>query len=254
MAKGQLRLFYGGGDGREGARRNGGAGGVRVEEIVARAEQGQPHRAEIRLLSQRPARASRFIAENDVIHADIAPGARFLIDDLQPGLASLPGADVETAGGHEVAIFAGGAGYHPAVDDKVDTGLAWVVAAADEVVEVVAFDGEFAAGERAGVGVGLVHVFAVAGIVSVNQPGAMRSDFALVRGHFIPGHGAIAKGRAGGFPAFIGGLFEIIEENIVAFDFANGGGDQLGAAFQKGVAAPERDPIPAASQSGLGRI
>ena len=89
------------------------------------------------------------IALHDLIDEDVPPASFVLIDDFDPGrfsgqIAHVPGLPIEM-----LAIGAGGRANRLAVDEQVNAGLARMIAAAEQEIDIAAFDPKVARGERA---------------------------------------------------------------------------------------------------------
>ena len=82
------------------------------------------------------------ICEYDVIHQHVSPLSGVLVDDLDPGPATLKLADVEDSHLECFAVLARGRAHDRVVDEEVDAGLTGVVAAADQKSYALTFDGE----------------------------------------------------------------------------------------------------------------
>ena len=95
------------------------------------------------------------VALHDVVDVDVPPAALLLVHDLDGRefageIGHVPGVPVEVFGAAGLVVGAGRGADHFAGDEQVDARLAFVLAAADQKVEVVAFEFEFGTRERAG--------------------------------------------------------------------------------------------------------
>src|SRR5262249_46144642 len=131
---------------------------------LAGGGQGEGEGGGVGLFLRRPG-AGRLIAGDGGIVAPVGP--RSPPPGRGSGLGSLPlqVADVDGRGTQAVVVVAGHGADDLVLDEHLDAGLAGMVAAADEQVDVAARDGERLAGEGALVAVAAGHVLAVAGVV-----------------------------------------------------------------------------------------
>ncbi len=206
-------------------------------------EESETHRAVIGLPGEDKWTFARPIAEHDVIHADVAPPNGHTIHDPQLGRAALPAAHVEAVRPHAVVVAAGHAVHYLAVHQQIDTGSSLVRSAADEEGDVIAFDLERLAGQCAEVGIGLADIFALPGVVRVDEPLTLGTHIALVRRHLRLLDRPLAEGRAGGGPALVGLLLEVLEKNVGAHHLARPLRFLLGATFEEGGAGAMDDAV-----------
>ena len=128
---------------------------------------------------------------HDVVDVDVAPAAGLLVHDLDHGLLAGPGRDVprvpfQSLGAARLVVGAGGGVDHLAIHQQVDAGAAGMHAAADQEVEVLAFDLQRRRGECAGRAVALEE--------AVDQPLAFEpADLHLARQRPAAGPGPNAS-------------------------------------------------------------
>ena len=156
-----------------------------------------------------------------------------VIDDLDMSLFPFQIVDVPVVPGHGVGVFAGAGPNHLAVQDQVDAGLAWVLAAADQEADEGSFDGESRGGELA--------ARLIRGRIAVHQALAQEAAQALIgaqgaAGRFGP------EGLALDFPVAIRLALEVGEDHGRPFA-AFGSGRWLHPAFQTGSLRGSLDVI-----------
>lgn len=153
----------------------------RHERLAAVVENRQGHRAEVGLLRQRAARAgANPVGLLDLVDVDVAPGARLVVDDLDPRLLALQFANRPMLPGELLVVGPGGRADDLAIDEQVDARLAFVVAAADEEIQEPALDGEFRRGQFS--------MRPVLAQVRIDEPLASKSaDLLLRRQRAAPG-------------------------------------------------------------------
>ena len=190
------------------------AGSHRLDGRDLLAPQRQAQRAEVGTLGQRNLRLDRRIREHNLIEADVAPTARLLIDDLQLPLAACPRPHIEAARRHAIVVVPRRRRYDLTVHQQIDARAAFVITAADEEADVVAFDREGPAGQHPDVCIASRHVLALANIVRVDDPLASPSDIPLVRSHARHLDRARAERRAFDRPAFVRLFLKILERQI----------------------------------------
>ncbi len=127
-----------------------------------------------------PTGSLRTVAENDVVHADVAPGAGFVIHDASWAVLPAHWRTSQLVGCSRLLAVPVADSTTLLVHQQVHAGAALVVAAADQEGDVIALDGERPARQPARGGISLADVTAGGGSVAVDQPFALRPNVALV--------------------------------------------------------------------------